>query len=76
MHTLQAPLKMLGKNLPLLKSVRVLLLSSVALHLAAASDFSHSELSDWLGYLKGVGGKKLSRTNFSTNKITADLFSI
>lgn len=36
MHTLQAPLKMLGRNLPLLKSVRVLLLSSMALHLAAA----------------------------------------
>lgn len=62
--TLQAPLKMLGRNLPLLKSVRVLLLSSVALHLAAVY-WLQSFWVLWLaGLFKRCGRKKTVYTQF------------
>lgn len=64
MHTLQAPLKTLGRNLPLLKSVRVLLLSSVALHLAAVY-WLQSFWVLWLaGLFKRCGRKKTVYNQF------------
>lgn len=67
-HTLQAPLKMFGRNLPLLKSVRVLLLSSIVLHLAAFY-WLHSFWVHWLaGLFKRCGRKKAAWKYFFHQK--------